>query len=160
MNKTTLGALLVLVLAVGLGSFVLRGSRTSEQKLINGEPVIATVYKSSSCGCCGVWASYMKNEGYAVEIRDVEDIIKVKERLGVPGELTSCHTTEIGGYVVEGHIPEEAIEKLLTERPDIKGIGMYGMPQGSPGMPGPKAGPFVIYEINRDGTKGEVFVTI
>jgi hypothetical protein len=84
----------------------------------------------------------------------------IKKRFGEPEELGSCHTMEIDGYVVEGHIPKEAIQKLLTERPDIKGIGMAGMPMGSPGMPGRKAGDFVVYEITRDGTQGEVFATL
>ncbi len=67
---------------------------------------------------------------------------------------------EVAGYVVEGHIPEAAIQKLLTEKPDIKGIGMAGMPSGSPGMPGPKNAEFVIYEITHEGERGSVFMRI
>ena len=120
----------------------------------------ATLYKSPSCGCCGQYTTYLRGEGYGISVEDVEDMSVIKEQYGVPHELESCHTMEVEGYVVEGHIPEEAVQKLLSERPDIKGIGMAGMPSGSPGMPGPKTSDFVIYEITHDGEKGNVFMTI
>jgi hypothetical protein len=120
----------------------------------------ATIYKSPSCGCCGQYAAYLEEKGYGIDIEGVADMQVIKEQFDVPYELESCHTMEIDGYVVEGHIPEEAVLRLLTERPDIKGIGMAGMPSGSPGMPGPKTSDFVIYEITRDGAKGDVFMTI
>jgi len=81
----------------------------------------------------------------------------LKDYLAQPGDQIE---TKIDGYVVEGHIPEEAVQKLLAEKPDIKGIGMAGMPSGSPGMPGPKTSDFVIYEITHEGTKGNIFITI
>ena len=163
MKNNTLIALLIVIVFVIIGFMALgpntfRPTDNNSSEKTNG--VVAKIYKSPACGCCGVYATYMKREGYEVEIEDVEDLSAVKQRLGVPYELESCHTTEVGGYVVEGHIPEEAIQKLLSEAPDIKGIGMAGMPSGSPGMPGPKTGDFVIHEINHDGTKGEVFVTL
>lgn len=131
-----------------------------DSALSEEEHIVATIYKSPTCGCCGVYASYMKKEGYDVETKNVGDLSAIKRELGVPNDLESCHTMEVEGYVVEGHIPEEAVQKLLMEKPDIKGIGMAGMPAGSPGMPGPKTEDFVIYEINHDGTTGPVFVTI
>ena len=82
----------------------------------------------------------------------------IKERYGVPRNLESCHTEIIGGYFVEGHMPIEAIEKLLSERPDIRGIALPGMPSGSPGMPGPKTEPWTIYAVNKDGSVGEFMV--
>jgi hypothetical protein len=124
------------------------------------EKIVATIHKSSTCGCCGVYATYMKREGYEVVINDTEDLEQIKKTLVVPQELESCHTTEVAGYVVEGHIPNEVIKKLLNEKPDIKGIGMAGMPTGSPGMPGAKTEEFKIYEINNDGSVGNIFVTI
>ncbi len=122
--------------------------------------LLATIYKSPSCGCCGQYAAYLEKKGYGVDIEGIADMQSIKEQFDVPYELESCHTMEIDGYVVEGHVPEEAVQKLLAERPDIKGIGMAGMPSGSPGMPGPKTSDFVIYEITHDGAKGEVFMTI
>lgn len=121
---------------------------------------LVTVYKSPSCGCCGAWATYIEKEGYNVTTENVQNMSDVKKRLGVPYELESCHTAEIEGYVVEGHIPHEAIEKLLVEKPNIKGIGMAGMPSGSPGMPGPKNEAFVVYEITHEGMRGDIFVTL
>ena len=157
MNKIFISGLgVILILVLGYMVFQTRGGQVVRES--NG--IIATIYKSPTCGCCGVYTSYMKGEGYDVVSENVADMSVIKKELGVPYELESCHTMEVGGYVVEGHVPEEAVQKLLTERPDIKGIGMAGMPSGSPGMPGPKNEPFEIYEINHDGTVGEMFMTI
>lgn len=151
----------VVVLVVALGIFASRSDAPKTAgETISQNQLVATIYKSPTCGCCSVYGSYMKKEGYDVEVSDVSDMTIIKERFGIPRELESCHTMEVDGYVVEGHIPEEAVEKLLRERPDIKGIGLPDMPAGSPGMPGPKTEDFVIYEINHDGTKGGVFMQI
>ncbi|MFP1630968.1 DUF411 domain-containing protein [Zhengella sp. ZM62] len=97
-----------------------------------------TVYKSPWCGCCEVWADAVKAAGFAVEIRDTEDLEPVKAHAGVPDDMVACHTAmlDVDGrkYVVEGHVPLEAIDKLMSERPDIRGIAVPGMPQGSLGM--------------------------
>ena len=85
----------------------------------------------------------------------MESLDSFKKEHEIPSELESCHTTIIGGYFVEGHIPLEAVEKLLKEKPDIKGIAMPGMPSGSPGMPGAKKGDFVVYKVNNDGSYDE-----
>lgn len=94
-----------------------------------------TVHRSPSCGCCGKWIDIARAAGYPIEVVATEDIMAVKQRLGVPGELASCHTSEVGGYVVEGHVPIKAIDKLLRDKPKgIAGIAVPGMPPGSPGM--------------------------
>jgi hypothetical protein len=153
-------------LAVGVLAVVVIGvvgvmaSQALSQRAAPETAVTVTMYKSPSCGCCGQYAAYLKREGYGVDVEGVADMSIIKERYGVPYELESCHTMEVDGYVVEGHIPEEAVQRLLALRPDIKGIGMGGMPSGSPGMPGPKNTDFVIYEITHDGAKGDVFMTI
>lgn len=161
-NKTLIIALLIVIVGIVgiMASGVVQNSEGGTGEIIAKKTELATIYKSPTCGCCGVYVSYMKKEGYEVNIKDVEDLSEIKKEYSVPYELESCHTMEIAGYVVEGHIPEEAVSKLLSEKPDIKGIGMAGMPSGSPGMPGPKNGDFVIYEINNDGSAGEVFMTI
>lgn len=87
----------------------------------------------------------------------MEDISGIKNSLGVPDELLSCHTTVIKDYFIEGHVPIEAISKLIEERPDVKGISLPGMPSGSPGMPGAKEGTFVIYSVD-DGGYSEFMV--
>src|SRR3989338_865102 len=155
MRTTHIAAGIVLAAALA-GVFVLAGGDPR-----SGAPEKAAValHKSAACGCCGVYGSYLRREGYGVEVHNTNDLAAKKRELGVPRELESCHTSEVGGYVVEGHVPEEAIAKLLQEKPDIVGIGMGGMPSGSPGMPGPKQGPFVIYEIGR-GSLGGVFMTL
>lgn len=143
------------MLSVGnLGLLRLSGS----EEVWTGEKMV--IHKSPTCGCCGAYSSYIKKYGYDVEIHDTDELSKVKSGLGVPAELESCHTIEVAGYIVEGHIPHEVIEKLLSEKPDIKGVGMPGMPSGSPGMPGSKAGEFMVYEINHDGIAGGLFTTI
>ncbi len=112
----------------------------------------ATYYKSISCGCCDVHSKYVSSKGFDVKINNFQDISAIKTDLGVPYELQSCHTAVIDGYFVEGHIPMGAIDKLLLEKPDIKGIAMPGMPSGSPGMPGTKTEDFVISAVNHDGS--------
>lgn len=115
-----------------------------------------TIYKGSTCGCCSLYTDYFKRKSNTeVSVIDVPDISVVKGRYNIPVSLQSCHTTVIGDYFVEGHIPMEAISKLLTEKPAIAGIALPGMPSGSPGMPGSKTGPFVIYAVNKDGTYNE-----
>jgi len=91
--------------------------------------------------------TYLQENGFEVESVLTEDLTEIKDGLGIPQDMQSCHTLEIDGYYVEGHVPVEAISKLLEERPPIDGIALPGMPQGSPGMSGDKAEPFVIYSI-------------
>ncbi len=94
-----------------------------------------TVYRDPSCGCCEAWAAIARQAGYAVSVVDRPDMPAIKTRLGVPESLVSCHTTAVGGYAVEGHVPLADVTRLLDERPkDIRGIAVAGMPRGSPGM--------------------------
>jgi hypothetical protein len=113
------------------------------------------VYKSPSCGCCGAYSDYLKAKGFDVEVILTDDMNSIKQKYGVPNTLDSCHTSVVEGYFVEGHIPVESINKLLSEKPDIKGIALPNMPSGTPGMPGTKSGLWTIYKINNDGTYGE-----
>jgi hypothetical protein len=105
-----------------------------------------TVTRDPNCGCCGSWVAHVKAAGFPVEIVEVPDVMPLKTRLGVPDVLASCHTAEIGGYVVEGHVPAEAIKRLLVERPEAKGIAVASMPAGSPGMEVPGQ-PAQAYEV-------------
>jgi len=93
-----------------------------------------TVTRDPSCGCCGGWVAHAKAAGFPVDVVELADVLPLKAQLGVPENLTSCHTTQVGGYVVEGHVPAEAIKRLLAERPNVTGIAVAGMPLGSPGM--------------------------
>jgi len=110
-----------------------------------GEKPAATIYKNPNCGCCEQYADYMRQNGFEVTVKPTHDLTMIKRRYGVPEQFDGCHTMLIDGYVVEGHVPLNAINRLLTERPSIKGITLPGMPQGSPGMSGMKREPFTIY---------------
>jgi hypothetical protein len=98
----------------------------------------AVVYKSESCGCCTGWIAYLEQNGYTITTHTTDDVDSIKDEWAVPQEVRSCHTAKIGGYVIEGHVPVEAIDKLLATKPKITGIAAPGMPSGSPGMSGPK----------------------
>ncbi len=97
---------------------------------------------------------YLQDQGFDVKVVNTDDT-SIKAQEGVPKDLRSCHTSVIGDYFVEGHVPVEAIRKLLAEKPAIKGIALPGMPAGAPGMGGDKTGPFVIYAVAADGTSSE-----
>ncbi len=113
----------------------------------------ASLFRSPYCGCCLGHAEYLKNEGYEVEVVEMEQdaLTALKQSKNIPAGLQGCHTVMIEGYVVEGHVPVEAIEKLLAERPEITGISLPGMPMGSPGMNGEKTAPFTVMKIGGDG---------
>lgn len=96
-----------------------------------------TVHKSSTCGCCAAWVGHLRTSGYPVTTDDVEDLAPIKRKLGVPHALQSCHTAEVEGYIIEGHVPADLIDRLLRERPSVVGLAVPGMPVGSPGMEAP-----------------------
>lgn len=111
------------------------------------EPMQATLYKNPQCGCCQNYAAYMEDNGFEVTVVATHDMSLINQEHGVPVALEGCHTTLVDGYVVGGHVPVEVLNRLLTERPDIRGISLPGMPMGSPGMLGEQTEPFVIYEL-------------
>ena len=102
------------------------------------------VHKDPNCGCCSAWIEHLRAAGYSVDAQDTTDLARVKRQHGIPPELASCHTAIIGGYVIEGHVPAAAIRRLLTERPDAKGLAVPGMPVGSPGMEGGTPQPYAV----------------
>lgn len=113
-----------------------------------------TVYKSPTCGCCGDWIDHMRAAGYTVEAKDTEAMDMVKSLMGVPDEMASCHTATIDGYVLEGHVPADAVDRLLAERPKATGLAVPGMPMGSPGMEVPDGAtePYAAMLFDRDGS--------
>lgn len=116
------------------------------------EAVNATLYKNPSCRCCDDYAAHLRQNDYEVTVSEISHLAQIKTEHGIPSRLQSCHTMLIEEYVIEGHVPVAAINKLLQERPEIRGISLPGMPAGSPGMTGRKQEPFVIYTITDDGT--------
>ncbi|GAA0245609.1 DUF411 domain-containing protein [Rhodanobacter caeni] len=110
------------------------------------------VYHDPSCGCCVNWIRYMESQGYTVNSHEEPAMAAVKTRLGVPADAASCHTAKIGGYVIEGHVPAEDIQRLLTEHPDARGLAAPGMPMGSPGMEMAAPQHYDVVLIGKDGT--------
>ena len=92
------------------------------------------VVKDPNCGCCTHWVEYLRRSGFQVTVTDTPDQPRISARMGVPDDLRGCHSATIDGYVIEGHVPAEDIRRLLSERPDARGIAVPGMPMGSPGM--------------------------
>jgi len=116
-----------------------------------------TVLKSAACGCCAKWVEHVQKAGFAVKVVNVDDIMAAKAKAGVPMKLASCHTTMVGGYVVEGHVPAADIKRLLAMKPKAKGIAVAGMPMGSPGMEhGDHKEPYQTILFTADG-KTQVF---
>jgi hypothetical protein len=133
-----------------LGSLAMSAyARSAEPGLPN-----VVVYKSATCGCCKLWVEHLSKAGFAVKANDVDNMQPVKERVGVPYGMGSCHTAEVGGYFVEGHVPAEDVKRLLRERPSAKGLTVPGMPAGSPGMevPSGEVQPYEVLLVAKDGS--------
>jgi hypothetical protein len=118
-----------------------------------------TVYKDPNCGCCGGWAAHLRKAGFAVTERPTDDLAGVKAKAGVPDALQSCHTAFVDGFVIEGHVPAEAVQRLLRERPAVAGLAVPGMPVGSPGMEGPNPEPYDVIAFTKEGGRS-VFVPV
>ena len=112
-----------------------------------------TVAKDPSCSCCGSWVKYLRANGFIVDVVERTDMDRIKAGLGVPTALQSCHTAEIDGYVIEGHVPADAIRRLLTERPQAIGLAVAGMPASAPGMDVPGASD--LYDVTLFGASAQ-----
>lgn len=126
-------------------------------------PALATnsgqLYKDPSCGCCGKWAAHMRANQLALQSQDRSDMTQLKDRLGVPPALRSCHTAQIGGYIIEGHVPAAMVQQILRERPAISGLAVAGMPQGSPGMETGRRDSYQVVAFTRSGRQ-YVYATV
>lgn len=146
---------ITVILAIPIVSAMLvflasKNNQSAVSNALKGRTV--TVYRSKSCGCCANYVSYLKRAGALVEVKLTEDMTAVRKQFGVSDRLSSCHTARIDDYTVEGHIPIEAIEKLLIEKPKLAGIALPEMPAGSPGMPGRKTEVFQITGFTAAGS--------
>jgi hypothetical protein len=119
---------------------------------------VVLVHKSPTCGCCASWVDHLRAHGFTVEVDDTGDMEAIKARVGIPAGKGSCHTAEVGGYFIEGHVPADDIVRLLEEKPDARGLTVPGMPVGSPGMeiPGQGTPPYAVELVHQDGST-EVF---
>ncbi|MDR9829233.1 DUF411 domain-containing protein [Vibrio sp. FNV 38] len=127
--------------------------------LLSG-PVLATSvinHKSPYCGCCGDWGEHMEENGFNVKEQLHDNMLEIKQSLGITQQLASCHTAEINGYIFEGHIPAQDIEAFLANLPaGAKGLAVPGMPFGSPGMEfGDTKHEYVVYIFNEQGQVAE-----
>lgn len=117
-----------------------------------------TVYKSPTCGCCSEWIKIMESHGHSVDVKHPRNLDKVKEDLGIPRQLGSCHTTVIGDYVFEGHIPEADVMAFLANPPEgAKGLAAPGMPALSPGM-APEGAEYKDFNVIGFDDKGRFFL--
>lgn len=126
-----------------LSAALLLGAGSAQAAL----PTQATLYKNPQCACCDGYARHLEALGVEVSVVDDRPLGRVKQATGVPYGLGSCHTVTMGDYVIEGHVPMAAVERLFEERPAIDGIGLSGMPVGTPGMPGPQRSPYEVYQF-------------
>lgn len=153
---TIITVLVVLVSGLILTNLGEKNSSTKKLAVNNSEKVI--IYKSPTCGCCTNYASYLKKEGYDVEVVLTEDMETVKEKYNIPASMQSCHTSVIGDKVIEGHMPVQALQAVLKDE-TVNTILMPGMPVGSPGMPGKKTEEFKIFSMDVDGNISQ-FMTL
>lgn len=117
-----------------------------------GEPGRSVeLFKSPSCGCCAAYGDHLAANGFSVSVRPIDDIVELSRLAGIPDELQGCHLAMVDGYFVSGHVPLEVVERMLAERPAIRGITLPGMPAGSPGMMGEKVEPFQVLAIGAGG---------
>ena len=144
--------------AVGLG-FALAGGKSLWAAIpgFAADPTM-TIYMSPTCGCCANWVDHVKAAGFKTVVHEEQDMDTVKESLGVPPDMRSCHTAQVDTYLIEGHVPAEDIRKLLTQRPKAAGLAAPGMPASSPGMAvaGEPHEPYDVLVFQRDG-KSVVF---
>jgi hypothetical protein len=138
--------------AFAVGGLMLAGAVAAVAAQQASKPAV-TLYKSASCGCCSLWADHMTAAGFDVKTIVVEDLGTPKVAYGVPEALMTCHTALVGGYVVEGHVPADDVKRLLREKPQVAGIGVAGMPAGSPGMEVPSGHlePYTVVAFERSG---------
>jgi len=159
-----IGVALVAVLAVGIAVFAGRSDEEPTHATAaspagtapNGSALpVVDVYKDPTCGCCSKWVEHLQAAGFTVRATDTGDLADFKTKHNVPTRVRSCHTALVSGYVLEGHVPAADVQRLLKERPsNVAGLGVPGMPIGSPGMEvaGTKAQPYDVIAFAKDGS--------
>ena len=150
---SSMAILMMLTIASAACSHSGNGEPFADQPAATPLPAMI-VHKSEGCGCCDAWVAHVRLAGFPVEVRSENNLNSIKTRLGVPVGKGSCHTAEIDGYLIEGHVPVADIQKLLKERPAARGLVLAGMPLGSPGMETPdgSADAFTVELVARDGS--------
>ena len=152
-KKTKKAVFIGLILALAAGGAVW-GLANYKPATSSDKPKIA-VYYSSTCSCCKEYITYLRAKGFEVDAKQTEDAITIKEKYGISSDIEGCHTSVVGDYFVEGMVPAEAINKLLAEKPEIKGIALPGMPSNAPGMPGFNIKGLKVYQVPVEGAASE-----
>ena len=121
----------------------------------NAAAPVFEVWKMRGCACCTAWARHFQSAGFDVLLHEVDDLGPVRAAAGVPDDLGGCHTANVTGYVVEGHVPLAAVLRMRAEQPDIIGLAVPGMPMNSPGMEidGAQPEPFDVIAFAADGSR-------
>lgn len=149
----TIGLLVIATVACSSDAPEPQAQAAAQPVAIDASLPTVTVYKTPTCGCCSLWVDHMAENGFPTRTYDVESTAQIREQNGMPATVGSCHTAIVDGYVVEGHVPAETVKRLISEKPDIVGITVPGMPIGSPGMEvtGRDADPYDVLAVNADG---------
>jgi hypothetical protein len=158
-----LGIILIVGTVIYIGTNSAKSIQDKKLELLKiTDDLSVEVVASTTCGCCKLYAQYLEQEGFDVDLqlKSSIEVEQYKNVNAIPENLRSCHTTRIGKIFIEGHIPIEAIKKVLIEKPDLRGIALPDMPSASPGMPGPKYAPFEIRTITNDGKDGGIYMSI
>lgn len=147
----------IVLIAVAAGGCKRDGEASLAAAAAAGAPPHMVVWKTPACGCCDGWVEHVREAGFSVEVHELDNLNDVKRRAGVPYGMGSCHTAEIEGYFIEGHVPASDIRRLLAERPAVKGLTLPGMPIGSPGMEDPsgRVEPYTVVQVGKDGSTSE-----
>src|SRR6266540_1567202 len=133
--------------------FTALASLLQTSTLFARENQMITVHKDPTCGCCSGWVQHLQKAGFDTKVLDTRDLDAVKRRLGVPDDLAACHTAEVAGYIIEGHVPAAALKRFLAEKPNAGGLAVPGMPIGSPGMEGGKPERYDVVMFGPDGRR-------
>ena len=148
----------LVTIVAALSTLALTTAAVRERPHSDASKPTITVYKDPNCGCCKNWIQYLTRHGYRVDAKDTPDMPAIKRTLGVPEPLTACHTAVVGGYLIEGHVSAEDIDRLLAQKPKIAGLAVPGMPVSSPGMDGPRTQGYKVLAFDKTG-KTTVFAT-
>ena len=116
------------------------------------------LYKNPSCYCCDIYAKHLEENGFKVELVNTTDMASIKHKYAIPEKLEGCHTAIVEGYLVEGLVPAQFVQRMLKEHGPIKGLALPGMPVGAPGMPGAKSKPLDVYALD-GSTAPKVFAS-
>lgn len=153
MKYTSYTLYIAVLLSFAFGIAGCSKEKKPEARSPETEMTEVTMYKSPNCQCCSGWVEHMEENGFSVAVHPTTELAPVKDQHNVPDQLRSCHTALIDGLVVEGHVPAEAINRMLANRPDAGGLAVPGMPAGAPGTRTAKGTPYEVFLFDGQGSQ-------